>query len=380
MRGGRFDRFMRAVWPAVSLCLLVAIVASVGSNLSLVNQRHTIEVLVNVVLVVGLYAFAGNSGVLSFGQMSFMSVGAYTTALITIPLIQKQFLLPDLPTWLANAEFSGVPAALIAGGVALVFGLIIVVPIVRLSGLAASLAMFAVLVIVYQVAINWDAVTRGSRTMIGVPTNTTIWVALAWAVVAIALTWAHQRSASGLRLRASREDEFAARAAGISISRERGIAFLLSAFIIGIGGFLYAQYQGAFTPNSFYIHITFLTIAMLVVGGQKSLAGAVVGAVAVSVLSFFFNSVEDGFALGPVDFHGRDGLSDTALAAFILLVLVFRRDGIMRGREFEWRWPGGGLGRLRRHREDGDDVRDEQDAGEDRGDADGGVPAVGTSP
>ncbi len=90
-----------------------------------------------------------------------------------------------------------------------------------MSGLAASLAMFAVLVIVFQVAINWDAVTRGSRTMIGVPTDTTIWAAIAWSGVMIALAYVHQRSKTGLRLRASREDEFAARAAGISIPRDR---------------------------------------------------------------------------------------------------------------------------------------------------------------
>lgn len=336
---GGLNALMRRIWPALSLVLLVVVVASIGSNMSLVNQRHTIEVLINVVLVVGLYVFVGNSGVLSFGQMSFMTIGAYTTALITIPVVQKGFLLPDLPSWLAEASFSGVPAALIAGGAALVFAMIIVVPIVRLSGLAASLAMFAVLVVVYQVAIHWDAVTRGSQTMIGVPTDTTIWNALAWAIVAIVLAYAHQQSNSGLRLRASREDEFAARAAGISIPRERAVAFLLSAFLIGIGGFLHAQFQGSFTPNAFYIHITFLTIAMLVVGGQKSLAGAVVGAVVVSVLSFALNDVEDGIEVGPIDFGGRDGLSDTALAAFILLVLVFRRDGIMRGREFGWGRP-----------------------------------------
>jgi hypothetical protein len=54
------------------------------------------------------------------------------------------------------------------------------------------------------------------------------------------------------------------------------------------------------------------------------------------VLSFFLNSIEDGFEAGPIDFAGRDCLSDTVLAAFILRVLAFRRDGLMRGREFRW--------------------------------------------
>lgn len=348
--GGRLQSAVRGGWPAISLIAILVVVASIGSNLGAVDQRHTIEIMINVVLVVGLYVFAGNSGVLSFGQMSFMSIGAYTTALFTIPVIQKNFLLPNLPGFIGSAELSPLLAALVAGGMAVVFGLLIVYPISRLSGLAASLAMFAVLVIVYQVAINWEDVTRGTQTMLGVPINTTIWSALAWAIVCVVIAFVYGRSSSGLRLRATREDEFAARAAAISIPRERALAFLVSAFIVGIGGFLYAQYQGAFTPSAFYTHVTFLTIAMLVVGGQRSLAGAVVGAVTVSILSFFFNSIEDGFNAGPVHFAGRDGLSDTALAAFILLVLLFRRDGIMRGREFELRRPawlgrrGGGAG------------------------------------
>jgi branched-chain amino acid transport system permease protein len=327
---------LERAWPLLGLWLVVIAVAVVGSNASLVIQRDTIEVLVNVVLVVGLYAFVGTSGVLSFGQMSFMAIGAYVGALLTIPTIQKTVLLPDLPHWLHTIHLGPVPGAIVAGLVTVALAAVIVVPIARLSGLAASLVMFAVLVIVFQVGSNWTAVTRGSQTMIGVPTNTTIFTALAWAMVLIALAFAYQESASGLRLRASREDDFAARAAGVSIARERAIAFLLSAFITGIGGFLYAQFQGAFTPTAFYLHITFLTIAMLVFGGQKSLAGAVVGAVVISVLSFVFNAVEDGFSAGPVHFSGRDGLSDGALALCILIVLARRREGIMRGRELQW--------------------------------------------
>ncbi|MFA4927391.1 MAG: branched-chain amino acid ABC transporter permease [Patulibacter sp.] len=332
--------FLERAWPLLGLWLLLVVVATIGANASLVIQRDTIEILVNVVLVVGLYSFVGTSGVLSFGQMSFMAIGAYVGALLTIPSVQKASLLPDLPGWLQAIELGPLPGALLAGLVTVVFAAIIVFPIVRLSGLAASLVMFAVLVIVFQVASNWTAVTRGSQTMIGVPTNTTIVTALAWAIAVIGLVYAYQRSASGLRLRASREDDFAARAAGVSIARERAIAFLLSAFVTGIGGFLYAQFQGAFTPSAFYLHITFLTIAMLVFGGQKSLAGAVIGAIAISILSLLFNVAEDGFQAGPIDFPGRDGLAAAGLAICILAVLARRRDGLMRGRELEWpgRW------------------------------------------
>jgi branched-chain amino acid transport system permease protein len=363
MSTARLASIWKGAWPAISLCLLLALVVLATAGGSQVLQRHITEMLVNVVLVVGLYVFAGNSGVLSFGQMSFMAIGAYTTAIITIPVIQKQFLLPDLPTFLANAHFSGLAAVLIAGLVAAVVAAIIAAPICRLSGLASSLAMFAVLVIVHEVARNWDAVTRGSRTMIGVPTTIGVNQALPWAMAAIVGVWIYQRSRFGLRLRATREDEFAARSVGISIARERAYAFVLSGFVIGVGGYLYAQYQGAFTPDAFFTHVTFLTIAMLVIGGTKSLSGATVGAVVVSLLTDFLDSLEGGATLGPVHFAGRDGLSDAALAIFIIVVLTLRPLGITGGREIEWRLPA----RWSRGRRDGGDAAAEVATEVDRG-------------
>jgi branched-chain amino acid transport system permease protein len=330
---------MRTIWPPLSLCLLLGIIFLISQAQSLVFQRNVTVMMINVVLVVGLYVFAGNSGVLSFGQMSFMSIGAYATAILTIPAIQKSFLLPDLPGFLASAHLATVPAAIVVGLVAALFGAIIAVPIVRVPALASALAMFAVLVIVHDVASHWDAVTRGSRTMIGVPTNTTTATAFAWAAVLVVVAYLYQRSNSGLRLRASREDEFAARAVGVNVTRERAIAFVLSAFIVGIGGFLYAQFQGAFNPDNFYISITFLTIAMLVIGGTKSLAGAVIGGVSVSLLSDLFDSIESGVDLGPVSFGERPGLSAALLAAFLVGGLILRRQGLTGGREFEWRVP-----------------------------------------
>jgi branched-chain amino acid transport system permease protein len=326
----------RRATPLLSLLAVVALVAVGGSLGSVVLQRQTTEVLINVILVVGLYTFVGNTGVLSFGHMSFVSIAAYTGALITIPVARKASLLPELPSFLAQIEVGPVAGALIAGAVALVFAGIIAAPISRVSGLAASLAMFAILVVVYQVTTNWDAVTRGSQTMLGVPTNTTVFSAAAWGMVCIVLAYLYQQSAAGLRARAGRDDEFAARAAGISIARERVFALLLSAFILGVGGFLYAQFQGAFTPSTFFLDLTFLTIAMLIVGGQSSLAGAVLGALVVSIAKFIFDQAESGFQIGSFDLPGRDGLGDAALAALILLILVFRRGGIMNGREIRW--------------------------------------------
>ena len=330
---------MRVVWPALSLCLLLLVIYVFAQFQSLVFQREVTLTLIYVVLVVGFYVFAGNSGILSFGHMSFMAIGAYLGAILTIPEVQKATLLPDLPGVLANLHLPTIPAAIAAALFAALVGAVIAAPIVRVPPLASALAMFAFLVVVHEVASNWDAVTRGSRTMIGVPTETELTPALLWAIAVIVVAYLYQRSSSGLRLRASREDVFAAQATGVNPPRDRAMAFVLSAFLVGLGGFLYAQYQGAFTPNDFYIQITFLTIAMLVIGGTKSLAGAVIGAVSVSILSNLFDSIESGVEIGPLNIGARPGLSATLLAAFLIGGLIFRREGLMAGRELEWRIP-----------------------------------------
>jgi branched-chain amino acid transport system permease protein len=328
-----------AWWPIVIL-IAVTGVSMLGS---VVVQRQAIEVLIYVTLTVGLYIFAGNTGVLSFGHMSFMAIGAYATALLTIPLARREILLPELPSFLDGTELPAAVAVPVAGLVACALGAVIVVPICRLSGLAASLAMFAVLVIVYEVAIHWDSVTRGSQAMIGVPNSVSVGAALTWASVAVLVAAVYQGTSAGLRVRATREDELGAAAAGISVTAARVIPFILSALIIGIAGSLYAQVQGAFTPSSFYLKVTFLTIAMLVVGGMKSLAGAVVGALVISISRFAFEKFETGFDLGTLPVPGRPGLSEALLASLILVVLWARREGLMQGREL--------LGMPRRHRQ-----------------------------
>jgi branched-chain amino acid transport system permease protein len=137
----------------------------------------------------------------------------------------------------------------------------------------------------------------------------------------------------GLRLRSSREDEVAARSLGIGVIRERTVAFVLSGFIVGIGGALFVQVIGTATPDQFYLSITFLVIAMLVVGGVNSLAGAVVGAIALSVALETLRRIEEGANLGFVHLPGRPGLSAVGLALTLLIILAVRPEGLTRGRE-----------------------------------------------
>jgi branched-chain amino acid transport system permease protein len=269
------------------------------------------------------------SGILSFGHPAFALVGAYAAAWLTIAPAQKAFLFPALPTWILHSQFGVVSGALIAGGLASLVALVASTPIMQLIGIAASLATFAFLVIMNVIASNWTAATRGTLSVFGIPQNTTMQIGLAFAAGSIVVAWAFANSAVGLRLKASREDEVAARAAGIAVVSERRMAFVLSAFLTGIGGFLFAQFLGSFNPDVFYTQMAFLTITMLVVGGIHSLSGAVLGTVVISALSAGLRRVEGGVSLGGLHIPGRVGLVEVGLALALLGFLVFRPEGLL---------------------------------------------------
>jgi branched-chain amino acid transport system permease protein len=314
--------------------LIVLALLSFGlAGLSVGFHDFVLTVLINLILVVGMYIFIGNSGVLSFGHISFMALGAYAAALVSIPTTQKQFLLPHLPHFLAHAQLGTVPSILIGAALAGVIALIVGVPLMRLSGIAASIATLAVLVITNIVLGEWDSLTGGRTALVGVPITTTTGSALVWCALAIIAAWLFQHSRVGLRLRASREDPVAARAAGIGITRERLIAFALSAVVVGVGGALYGHRIGSFAPNDFYFHLTFFLIAMLVVGGIKSLSGAVVGTLTVSVIQEIIGRLENGEGVGPIHLHLRDGVTDSVLAILVLVIMIMRPGGITGGRE-----------------------------------------------
>ena len=143
--------------------------------------------------------------------------------------------------------------------------------------MAAGIATLAILVAMNVFIQQTSSITRGTSTQIGVPQTTTLRATLLWVILAIVVAFVFKQSRNGLRLRASRENDRAARSVGVHVARERYIAFALSGFVCGIVGALYGHYFITFSYLDFYFDLTFLTIAMLVVGGMGSVTGAVVG-------------------------------------------------------------------------------------------------------
>jgi len=316
-----------------SMALIV--LATAAANSALLDRTVT-EALLRVVFVVGLYIFVGNSGVVSFGHTAFMAVGAYATAWQDCCSMTKSFYMPALPKFMLESTVPP-PLATVGSGVfASLFAVAVGVAIIRLSGIGASIATFAVLAIVNVVFSNWDSLTAGTSTVVGIPGYTDHWVGLLWAVIAVAAAHVYQTSRFGLSLRVSREDEVAAKAAGVDIVRQRLIAFVISAFFVGVSGALYAHFLGTISVDAFYLDVTFITLAMLVVGGMNSLSGAVVGVVAVSALIEVLRQLEHGFGVGGITISVPGGTQEIGLGVALLLILIFRQSGITGNREIAW--------------------------------------------
>ncbi len=322
----RFGKVEFATATAISVVLLLVVLAAGFTAPAF--QRTVIESLIDLLVVVGLYIFIGNSGVVSFGHISFMAIGGYASAILTMT-VQKKHVLLQLPGFLEHIQLPSLPAAILAAGFAAFIAWLIGMAFIRLRGIALPMATFAMLMIVHVVAQNWNEVTGGRRALVGLPQFVGLWTALLGAVVALAAAAFYQQWRRGLLLRCSRENEVAAEASGIDIARERLLAFVVSAFFVALGGVLFAQFLGTITANSFYLDLTFVTLAMLVVGGMRSLTGAFVGTAVVTIVSEVFRSIERGIDLGGFTLAAPPGLQEIGLALILLLILIFRRDGLV---------------------------------------------------
>jgi branched-chain amino acid transport system permease protein len=325
-----------AAQVAVPSALVVA-VGLFATTVSPANEIYFLNALVSVSLVVALYVFIGNSGVLSFGQVSFAAVGAFAAGVLTVPQDSKQGVLPTLYPVLRDHTLGNVPSLVIAALAGGVFAFVVGLPLMRLSGLAAGIATFAVLEVTHNILREWDKIGPGATTLSLVPETTGPLQATIGALVVIAVAFVYQRSRLGRVLRASREDPAAAQGIGVSVHRQRLWAFTLSGALAGFAGGLLVHFLGSITTEQVYLELTFLTLAMLVVGGMTSLFGAVVGALAVSGLDSFLSRAEDGVTLG-FTLDLPQGTRLIFLGAIMALVLILRPSGITGGREFSLAW------------------------------------------
>jgi branched-chain amino acid transport system permease protein len=330
---------MRRIDPVVQLLApisLVAVAALVGTIVSTSTQTYVINALVNVAIVVALYIFIGNSGVLSFGHISFVAVGAWAAGVLSMPVEEKPAIMPNLASLLRDHTIGNVWSLALAAAVGAAFALVVGLPLMRLSGLGAGIATFGVLEITHNVLRYFEKIGPGLNTFSAVPETTGLLQASVGAALAVVVAFVYKRSRFGRLLSATREDAAAARAVGVSVYRQRLIAFVLSGALAGFAGGLYVHMLPVNT-QSVYLDLTFLTLAMLVIGGATSLWGAVVGALVVSAVDSVLAEAESGIHVFGQSLDLPAGTRIVVVGALMALVLILRPAGLTGGRELSLR-------------------------------------------
>lgn len=285
------------------------------------------EMLVNLVLVLGLQVFMGNTGVLSFGHMGFVQIAAYATALVSIPVASKATSLPNLPFGLADVHLSPFLATIAAVVFTTLVGAVLGIAIARAKGLSATMITLAILFVVDQVVKNWNDLTRGAGGLSGVPRLATgfwLWVA---ALVAMIVAHAFQETRLGRFAIATREDELAAPALGIRLPVARYGAWVVSIALVALAGSLRAQSLGSVNPRQFTLDAGILILVMLVVGGMRTVSGAVLGTVVITAGTELFRQLGDPQRLNIQRFP------DLFLGIVMLATMLIRPRGILAERD-----------------------------------------------
>lgn len=306
-------RRMSAAAGAVSVLALYGILAALMAG-KVINRYYggiLIMICINIILTVSLNLVSGFLGQLVLGHAGFMSVGAYSAALFT--------MYSGLPV---AAAF---PLGLAVGGlIAALFGVLIGVPALRLRGdyLAIITLGFGEIIRVLILAMPFTGGARGLSVTTVVTRQT--WVYFTWAffiaVLAVFVIYSFIHSRHGRAVLAIREDEIAAEASGINTTYYKLLAFVLSAFIAGLAGGLYAHYISVLNPAKFDFNYSTELLVMVVLGGMGSITGSVVSATVLTILPELL----------------RDFSSYRMLVYSIILIIVmlFKPSGLMGEREF----------------------------------------------
>jgi len=249
---------------------------------------------INVILAVSLNLVNGLTGQFSIGHAGFMAIGAYTSAVVSMRV---------LPGLLDAMTAAGVPlavghgvilllATLVGGALAALAGLAVGLPSLRLRGDYLAIVTLGFGEIIRVLILNIDAV-GGARGLSGVPNYTNFfWVGL-WAWIVIAVSYHLLGSTHGRAMLAIREDEIAAEALGVPTTRYKVTAFVVSAFFAGVAGALFAHYLSYLNPSTFTFLKSIEVITMIVLGGLGSVSGAVLAAVALTILPEALRAVKE---------------------------------------------------------------------------------------
>lgn len=269
------------------------------------TQGIIIIACINMIAVLGISVLTGFTRLFSFGNAGFMSIGAYTSALLT-----AKIGLPFFPAILAGIIFAGFIAYLL-GSLTL-----------KLKGdyfLITTLGFGEMI----RVLFNYIPITGGARGLSGIPKYTTLPIALICLALAIIIAWTLIHSKYGRNFTAIREQEIAAEAVGVDVTKSKKLAFVISAMFAGWAGALYAHNLMFLSPIMFNLPKSAELTITVVIGGLGSLTGSILGSLVVTLLPEIFRSLA----------NYRMFLYGLA----VVLIIILRPAGLFGYREFSIR-------------------------------------------
>lgn len=291
-------------------------------------ERIIINLFIYIILVVGLQIFMGNSGLLSFAHIGYMSVGAYCSGVLSIPVKMKTFALPDLYPFIQITTFDPIISILIGGIFAAFVAAILTLPLMRLNDAAAVITSFALLMVIHSIVVGWSAVTNGPRTFFGVPRATTLELVMIFTFISVIVGFLFKNSRFGLMLRATRDNDVAAESIGANLVYLRWFAVIISAFLAGIAGGLWGHFIGSFSPKSFYLKETFLVITMIIIGGSFTVTGAIAGALFVTFVYELLRWIEKVIKFSDFITFEFIGLTEIVLSITLIVFLITKPKGL----------------------------------------------------
>lgn len=303
---------------------------------------------VYALIAVSMNLLNGFTGLFSLGQAGFMLVGAYTYAVLTIPMAKRAAVYQYYDGGLIQFTMHFLPALIIAGLIAAAFAALIGWPVLRLKSdyLAIATLGFAEII---RAIVQWDKlgpITNGSNLLKTYPTFKTLvkgtflegnTVLLIFLIVGICigLILLIINSTYGRAFKSIRDDEVAAEAMGINLFHHKEMAFVISSFFAGIGGALLAMYQGSLQANSFKSSMTYEILLIVVIGGIGSVSGSVIASflfIACSEWWLRFLDAETVIGNFKVPLL-RPGFRMVVFSIVIMIVVLFFRKGLMGDKE-----------------------------------------------
>ncbi|HEX2051239.1 MAG TPA: branched-chain amino acid ABC transporter permease [Actinomycetota bacterium] len=290
-----------------------------------------------ILLAIGLNVVVGLAGLLDLGYVAFLMLGAYTTALFVESGGADQFHFAILNPWLV------LPIALL---VAVFAGVVLGAPTLRLRGDYLAIVTLGFHEIV-RVTVNNLAITNGSRGIFAIEHPPPIdigpfqaefgleagpyWQYLLIPAILLAVIMIRhlEHSRVGRYWTAIREDEVAAAAMGVPVTRMKVMAFAIGASTSGVAGWIYASKLSYISPNNFQLLASILVLSAVVIGGLGSIAGAVLGAVLVVGLPEIVRELADGRKVLGFDVEtGRIAI----FGLLLIIVMIFRPGGLLAAR------------------------------------------------